>query len=149
MKDATINLFTIGVNGKTPKLFFELLKENNIDLVIDIRINNKSQFAGFAKGGYEYLGYFLKKILNVEYKHDIYLAPTKDLLERYHKSYDWLYYQEAFNQIISERKIKEYFLNRYSTFHNICLLCAEATPEKCHRRLVAEAIFGEKAVKHL
>ena len=145
-----INIFTIGTNGKSPRQFFKLLKDNNIDLLIDIRLNNKSQLAGFAKGGDDYLGYFLNDLFNINYIYDPYFAPTDEILDNYHKDRDWNKYVLKFNQLINERNFKDYFYKKYSSYNNVCLLCAEETPEQCHRRLVAEAIVDNKEnIKHL
>ena len=76
-----IKLFTIGTNEKSARHFFELLKQNEVELLLDIRLNNTSQLAGFTKGGDDYLGYLLKKVANIKYIHDIRLAPTKELLD--------------------------------------------------------------------
>lgn len=144
-----IRIFTIGTNGKSAKEFFETLRNNSIDVLIDIRLNNKSQLAGFAKGGEEYLGYFLDKICNIEYIHDSYLAPTEEILNKYHKDNNWSDYVEKFNLLIKQRNIREYFLKTYGSHKNICLLCAEKTAEQCHRRLIAEAICEKEEIFHL
>lgn len=144
------NIFTIGANGKSPRKFFKLLKDNNINLLIDIRLNNKSQLAGFAKGGDDFLGYFLKDLLGINYIYDPYFAPTKETLDDYHEDNNWDRYVFRFNKTIKERDFKNYFNSRYSKYENVCLLCAEETPEKCHRRLVAESIVDDiKEIKHL
>lgn len=137
-------VFTIGANGKSPRKFFKLLKDNNIDLLIDVRLNNKSQLAGFAKGGDDYLGYFLKDLFGIDYIHDPVFAPTDEILDNYHKDHDWNKYVVKFNKLIVERDFKKHFEKKYSRYHNVCLLCAEETPEQCHRRLVAEAVAGDK-----
>jgi len=137
-------IFTIGANGKSPRLFFKLIKDNGIDLLIDVRLNNKSQLAGFAKGGDDYLGYFLNDLFGVKYIHDPLFAPTDEILDDYHKDHDWDKYVVRFNKLISERKFKEHFEKNYSGYKNVCLLCAEETADKCHRRLVAEAITQDK-----
>ena len=138
------NIFTIGTNGKTPRTFFKLLKDNNIDLLIDVRLNNKSQLAGFAKGGDDYLGYFLNDLFDIKYVHDPLFAPTDEILDGYHKDHDWNKYVESFNKLIQSRQFKQHFLSKYASYKNVCLLCAEETPEQCHRRLVAEAIADKK-----
>ena len=142
-------IFTIGSNGKSGKAFFELIKKNHIDLVIDIRLNNKSQLSGFAKGGDDYLGYLLKEICNVSYIHDSYFAPTEDILDGYHKDKDWAKYELSFNKLIKERNIKEYFAGKYSKWKNICFLCVESTSDNCHRRLVAEFLVEKGNVINL
>ena len=143
-------IFTIGANGKSPRKFFKLLQDNNIDLLIDVRLNNKSQLAGFAKGGEDYLGYFLKDLFVIEYVHYPLFAPTDEILDNYHKDHDWDKYVSRFSKLIKERSFKNHFDKQYSKYRNICLLCAEETPEQCHRRLVAEAVAeNKKDIVHL
>ena len=134
-----MNLYTIGFTQKSAAQFFELIKENNIELLIDIRLNNKSQLAGFAKG--EDLRYFLNHICNCEYIHELMFAPSKELLDNYRDSQiSWKQYEEKFNELISSREMRSRFDNLSRGFSRICLLCSEANSEKCHRRLLAENI---------
>ena len=137
-------IFTIGTNGKSPRKFFKLLKDNNIDVLIDIRLNNKSQLAGFAKGGDDYLGYFLNDLFDIKYIYDPQFAPTDEILDNYHKDHDWEKYVLKFNKLINERNFKKYFDEKYLRYKNVCFLCAEETADKCHRRLVAEAVALDK-----
>lgn len=132
-----MNIYTIGFTQKSAQKFFTLIKNNNIDLLLDIRLNNISQLAGFAKG--KDLQFFLHEICNCNYIHDDAFAPTKFLLESYRaKKTSWADYEKVFNEILKSRPLKERFINLYGGYNNICLLCAEPTPEQCHRRLVAE-----------
>ena len=132
-----MKLYTIGFTQKTAKEFFELIKRNEIELLIDIRLNNVSQLAGFAKG--KDLEYFLSEICNCGYVHDDLFAPTKELLDDYRaKKTSWDKYEEVFSEIISGRKISDRFKKLYTNNEKICLLCTEPAPQQCHRRLVAE-----------
>lgn len=132
-----MKIFTIGFTQKSASDFFNLIKQNNIDLLIDIRRNNSSQLAGFAKG--KDLEYFLKVICHCDYVHDDSFAPTEELLDGYRaKKISWQQYEEIFAQIMDERKLYKKFKNLYLGWKNICFLCSELTADKCHRRLVAE-----------
>ena len=132
-----MKLFTIGFTQKTAREFFNKIKNNNIDLLIDIRLNNVSQLAGFAKG--KDLEYFLKEICDCEYAHDDVFAPTKTLLDNYRSNkVSWNEYEDVFAKIMENRQIEERFKKLYSNYKNVCLLCTEPTAEQCHRRLVAE-----------
>ena len=134
-----MRLYTIGFTQKSAETFFSLIKKNNIELLIDIRLNNKSQLAGFAKG--EDLKFFLKKFSNCEYKYLAEYAPTKEILEGYRKkNIDWDTYVKQYNKLLEERGDYKKFLEKFSSYENVCLLCSEATAEKCHRRLMAELI---------
>lgn len=135
-----INLFTIGFTKKNAETFFNKLKKANIKRIIDIRLNNTSQLAGFAKK--DDLEYFLKTICNIEYIYVPMLAPTKDILDEYKKAKgDWNFYVSKFNELIRKRKI-ENIVNE-ELLNYACLLCSEDNAKKCHRRLVAE-YFKEK-----
>lgn len=142
---------TIGFTKKTAKQFFSILTKNNIDTVVDIRLNNSSQLAGFSK--YPDIEFFLEKICNTGYKHDLHFAPKDSTLTKYKKKQiSWDEYEKEFAQTMMERKITEYIKANYSSEGSICLLCSEPTPENCHRRLVAnyfKEIFHEVQILHL
>ena len=132
-------LYTIGFTQKSAEQFFEAIKANSIELLVDIRLNNKSQLAGFTKGND--LDYFLKKICGTKYIHCDEFAPTKDLLGRYQKgTASWEDYEKEFYEIMERRGAYAKFLTRFKDFDKVCLLCSEPSPDQCHRRLVAEKI---------
>ena len=134
-----MTIYTIGFTKKSAETFFELLKENQIGLLIDVRLNNKSQLAGFSKGSD--LQYFLREICAANYLHCVEYAPTKELLSSYQAgTTSWSEYERVFDTILESRNNYRTFLQKYSRFSRVCLLCSEPTPEQCHRRLVAEKI---------
>ncbi len=129
------NLFTIGFTQKKAEQFFETLLKYKVKLVIDTRLNNASQLAGFTKK--QDLEYFLTKIGGIKYVHILDLAPTKNILDDYKKKLiNWTTYEDKFNQLIRERQIDK--LVTPELLDNACLLCSEPKPHYCHRRLVAE-----------
>lgn len=128
-------LFTIGFAKKNAREFFTILKEARVSTVIDVRLNNVSQLAGFTKK--QDLRYFLKEIVGIDYTHKPELAPTKEILDAFRKKeIDWSEYERQFRRLLAERKIEDIITQKLA--HKACLLCSEPTPEKCHRRLVAE-----------
>lgn len=130
-------IYTIGFTKKTAEVFFELIKTNDIQSLIDVRLNNKSQLAGFAKG--KDLDYFLKEICGVQYYYEEEFAPTKDLLDRWHKkSVSWNDYTKEYGETLRRRRAEWTYEVRYKDAGNVCLLCSEPTTENCHRRLLAE-----------
>lgn len=135
-----IKLYTIGFTKKTANQFFELLIKHQVSKLVDIRINNVSQLAGFAKG--TDLEYFVNQILKIPYIHIKDFAPTKELLKDYQGGkINWLEYQKIYNQLIEKRNIiLKYNINQ---FNNACFLCSEELPNECHRRLLVE-YFKEK-----
>lgn len=137
-----MTIFTIGFTQKNAQQFFEIIKKSKIELLIDVRLNNKSQLAGFTKGND--LAYFLKQICNCDYEYRVDMAPTKDILDGYKKGlFGWKDYEERFIPLIQKRQIAKDFLKKYSKYTNICLLCSEKMPTQCHRRLVAEEIVRD------
>lgn len=127
--------YTIGFTKKTAEHFFSLIKINNIARVVDVRINNISQLAGFAKR--DDLKFFLSQICNAEYIHLEDLAPTKEILKPYqNKEITWDEYEDKFINLMSVRCI-ERSINP-SVLDNGCLLCSEHQSHYCHRRLVVD-----------
>lgn len=144
-----MRLFTIGFTKKNAEQFFGMLKQSGLIRVVDTRLNNVSQLAGFTKR--DDLRFFLREILGIEYVHMPLLAPTKDILDAYKKDGgDWETYERKFIALVSSRHI-ESRLDK-SLFDGACLLCSEPTPHHCHRRLVAEYLreqWGHVEIKHL
>ncbi len=136
-----IKLYTIGFTGKPAEKFFNLLRNAGVTKIVDTRINNVSQLAAFAKGSD--LKFFAKEIGNMSYEHNIDFAPTKELLSRYRdKEMTWLEYETEYLNLLDMRKIAQ--KTDVEKLHENCLLCSEHTPEKCHRRLLAEYLKHAK-----
>ena len=144
-----IKLFTIGFTNKSAQKFFELKKKNEVVKIVDTRINNTSQLSGFAKGND--LSFFAKEVGNMGYLHKIDFAPTKELLEKYRKGIiTWEEYEPEYLNLLDIRKVGNTI--NIADLHQNCLLCSEHTPEKCHRRLLAEylkARFNNIEIHHL
>lgn len=142
-------IFTLGFTKKNAKVFFSTLKQNNVKKLIDVRLNNISQMAGFTKK--EDLKYFLKEICNIEYSHEPDFAPTKELLDGYRKKEIlWPDYEKKYLDLLSHRHV----LTKFSLeeLDMSCLLCSEPKPDHCHRRLLAEYLkdsIGNIIIKHL
>ena len=130
-----IKVFTIGFTKKKAEYFFEKIKNAGVKRVLDVRLNNVSQLAGFAKK--DDLIYFLRELGNIDYIHMPELAPTKDILDAYkkHKG-DWETYEKKFIQLMKERRIEDKVSKEI--INNSCLLCSEDKPHYCHRRVVVE-----------
>ena len=133
-----MKLFTIGFTKKTAEKFFGKLKTAGVKRLVDIRLNNTSQLAGFAKQ--EDLAYFLKAICGIDYVYIPDLAPNKKLLELIKKKKGtWEAYEAGFLDLLVTRNVNGDFLHK-TLNDSDCLLCSEDTPERCHRRLVAERL---------
>lgn len=142
-------VYTIGFTKKSAPEFFEMLQSSGAKRVIDVRLSNSSQLAGFSKK--DDLEYFLDKICRMKYVHLPELAPTREILDSYRKDHkDWSIYEREFFSLMEERKIEKLGLKR--TMANACLLCSEDKPHHCHRRLVAEYLqrcWGDLEIVHL
>ena len=145
-----MELYTTGFTKKTAEQFFESLRRAGIRRLLDIRLNNSSQLAGFSKR--DDLAYFLRVICGAEYQHELLLAPTQDLLDDLKKRKgSWEAYERQFLALMRERRIEERIDRRLFDIPTV-LLCSEATPEHCHRRLVAEYLrdqWGDVTIIHL
>jgi len=144
-----IRLFTIGFTKKSAEDFFNQLCERGVKRIVDIRLNNTSQLAGFAKR--DDLRYFLETICNIDYIHLPEFAPTKEILDHFKQSKgDWAVYEKDFLSLISKRRIEE--KTTRDLLDGACLLCSEDKPDRCHRRLVAEYLndkWGNIEITHI
>ncbi len=144
-----MNVFTIGFTKKSARRFFELLRESGAKRVVDVRLNNSSQLAGFAKR--DDLAYFLKEMRGMDYVHLPELAPTQEMLDAYRNERgDWTAYEDRFLELMAQRRIEETIPKE--VIADGCLLCSEDKPHHCHRRLVAEYLkqrWGDIEVAHL
>ncbi|OAB56990.1 hypothetical protein AY600_01820 [Phormidium willei BDU 130791] len=145
----SIKLFTIGFTKKGAKTFFESLQNAGVKRLLDIRLNNVSQLAGFAKKAD--LEYFLNTICDIDYAHLLDLAPTKEIVDEYKKNKgNWQQYEVQFLELIRQRKIEDKVSP--DLIDGACFLCSEASPNHCHRRLVAEYLnqqWGNVDIQHL
>jgi uncharacterized protein (DUF488 family) len=135
-----MKLYTIGFTQKTAEEFFNLLRDSGVRTLIDIRLNPHGQLSGFAKQGD--LPYFLRELAGgCAYVHLPELAPTKDMLKEYRGGgSEWAEYESRFEALMDERDIPARLDRGLFESGTCCLLCSEATPEQCHRRLVAERL---------
>ena len=137
---SNLHVLTIGFTKKSAEIFFTKLRTSGTQRLLDVRLNNVSQLAGFAKK--EDLRYFLREICDIEYIHLPELAPTQVLLDNYKKKGGkWEVYEREFLKLMDERHI-EGIIPR-EILDNGCLLCSEDKPHFCHRRLVAEYLKGK------
>jgi len=135
-----MELYTIGFAGKSAEQFFTSLVNHGVKKVIDIRLNNVSQLAGFTKKND--LKYFLKVIANIEYEHLPQLAATKELMDGYRQGkIPWEEYETAYLALLEERQVLKTL--KPENFDRACLLCSEAKQDHCHRRLAAEWLRGK------
>jgi uncharacterized protein (DUF488 family) len=145
-----MKLYTIGFTKKSAQQFFGLLKDHQVDCVLDIRLHPDGQLAGFSKKAD--LAYFLQRLIGCEYRHLIDLAPTDEILSSYRSHHDWAKYKDSFEALMDARKIPVILDRELFESQRCCLLCSEATPEQCHRRLVAERIartWAGTQIEHL
>lgn len=146
-----IKIFTIGFTKQSAESFFGKLQSAGVKRVMDVRLNNISQLAGFAKK--DDLAYFLNSICGIDYVHLLEeLAPTKEILDEYRrrKKSGWPDYKRKYVELITYRRVEEK-LSR-EMFDRGCLLCSEDVPDYCHRRLAAEYLkrkWGGIEIEHI
>ncbi len=134
-----MNIYTIGFTQKRAETFFELLKQNKIARLFDIRLNPSGQLAGFAKK--EDLPYFLFKLADgCLYNHIPELAPTEEILHQYRSDKDWVNYEKNFQALMDERDNFRFLRSEDFMKMPTVFLCSEPTAQQCHRRLVVERI---------
>ena len=144
-----VQLYTIGFTKKSARTFFGLLRESGATGLVDVRLNNVSQLAGFAKR--DDLEFFLKELCGMGYTHATALAPTQPMLDALKKRKgDWATFEEDFLALMTERRIEQAL--DPTSLNNAVLLCSEEKPHHCHRRLVAEYLadhWTDVAISHL
>jgi uncharacterized protein (DUF488 family) len=145
-----VTMFSIGFTQRSAEEFFGALREAGVRRLLDVRLNNTSQLAGFAKR--DDLRFFLREICGAEYEHEALLAPTREMLDGYKKRKGaWSEYEREFLTLMRERRIEER-VSRASFETPTALLCSERTTEHCHRRLVMEYFaeaWGGVQLRHL
>jgi uncharacterized protein (DUF488 family) len=143
-----MKIFTIGFTKTSAEYFFDRLKGSGASKIVDVRLNNVSQLAGFAKR--DDLKYFSKQICGMDYEHVPELAPSQDMLDEYKKnSGTWDQYADRFLRLMAQRRIEAL---DHDKLDGSCLLCSEDKPHHCHRRLVAEYLrdkWGNIEIEHL
>lgn len=144
-----MKLFTIGFTKTTAERFFNRLRRSGAKTLVDVRLNNVSQLAGFAKR--DDLKFFARELSGMGYIHLPQLAPTKDMLDALKKDKGpWSAYEGKFLELMESRCIEESVPK--DVLDGGCLLCSEDKPHHCHRRLVAEYLdrkWGGIKVEHL
>jgi uncharacterized protein (DUF488 family) len=145
-----VEIYTIGFTQTTAERFFTRLADAHVERLLDVRLNNTSQLAGFAKA--RDLPYFAGRLVGATYEHEPLLAPTQDILDAYKKRKgDWVAYELEFRALMESRRVHE-VLSPVSFQRRTALLCSEAEPEHCHRRLVVEFLaerWGGVEIAHL
>jgi uncharacterized protein (DUF488 family) len=143
-----MKIYTIGFTKTTARNFFERLQKSGAKKLVDVRLNNISQLAGFAKR--DDLAYFSERICGMAYQHVPEFAPTQGMLDAYKKDGgDWGQYAQRFLGLMAERQVERF---KRDDIHDGCLLCSEDKPHHCHRRLVAEYLkekWGDVEITHL
>ena len=144
-----MKIFTIGFTKKSAETFFTSLKNAGVKRLVDVRLNNISQLAGFTKK--DDLRYFTRAICDIEYVHLLDLAPTQDILGAYRKQKgDWNLYEQQFLDLMRSRHVEDTISRQM--LDGGCLLCSEEKPHHCHRRLVAEYLkekWGDVEIEHI
>jgi uncharacterized protein (DUF488 family) len=129
-------VYTIGHQRKPLSVFINQLRDAGVDAVIDIRLRNTSHLLGYTKR--DTLDFLLREGFDIAYEHHPELAPTSEILDTYRDDGDWMAYEASFLPLLKERAAEQVGREILTRYHAPCLLCAEPTAERCHRRLVGE-----------
>jgi uncharacterized protein (DUF488 family) len=145
-----MTIFTIGFTKKSAEAFFTRIRNAGVKRLVDVRLNNVSQLAGFTKK--DDLRYFTKELCHIDYVHVPELAPTANILDPYRnqKKTGWSLFERRFQELLRERRVEETVSRKL--LNGACLLCSEEKPDHCHRRLVAEYFkekWGAVEIEHL
>jgi len=130
------SVYTIGYRKKPLSTFINQLRDAGVDAVIDIRLRNTSHLLGYTKQ--DTLDFLLREGFHIAYEHHPELAPTPEILDTYRDDGDWTAYEASFLPLLEEREAERVGRDILARYRAPCLLCAEATVERCHRRLVGE-----------
>ena len=145
-----MEICSIGYTKKTAEEFFETLRAARVEQVVDVRLNNTSQLAGFTKQND--LAYFVPKLLGGRYVHEPQLAPSPELFSEFKRNHGpWDDFARGFLNLMAERRIEENLSPEFFAPRSV-LLCSEPAPDLCHRRLVIEYLdrkWGDVTPVHL
>lgn len=136
-----MNVYTIGFTRKSLQQFLALLEDAGVTKLVDARLRPSSQLSGFAKR--DDLAFLLPAFAGIEYEHEPRLAPTPEILDAYRQSKDWQSYEVEFSELAAERGMSAILAQAAADHERIALLCSEAQPTRCHRRLIAEAFAAD------
>lgn len=145
-----MKLYTIGFTQKSARQFFDLLAKNGVQCLVDTRLHPGGQLSGFAKQ--DDLRFFLERLNGCSYRHLPILAPEDELLAGFRKDHDWQHYVQGYEALLDVRNVPAALDRSLFEIQVCCLLCSEAKPDRCHRRLAAERIargWGGVEVVHL
>ena len=121
-----MEIYSIGFTQKNASQFFCALKAHGIERLLDVRLNNTSQLAGFAKQAD--LPYFLREICGASYEHEPLLAPTQEILDAYKKrKVFWDTYRKAFLALMQDNRKIESTIRKENFMQRTVLLCSEAS----------------------
>jgi len=129
-------IYTIGYECRPLAEFISMLRGAGVDAIIDIRLRNTSHLAGYTKR--DDLAFLLHQGFGIAYEHRAELAPSDEMLDAIKQDHDWQHYADAFKALLAERHSEAIGTEVLARYKAPCLLCHEATPDQCHRRLVAE-----------
>jgi uncharacterized protein (DUF488 family) len=146
-----VEVYTIGFTRRSAAAFFGALREAGIRRLVDVRLHNSSQLAGFAKR--DDLAYFLGELCGAEYRHEPLLAPAEEQFDAYKRRGDleWDAFARAYLALLAERRVEDRLSPDLFAIPTV-LLCSEPTAERCHRRLALDYLashWGNVRAVHL
>ena len=133
------SVFSLGYEKRTIEEMIALLKDNKIQLVVDIREKAISRKKGFSKNT-------LKDTLQkegIDYLHIPQLGSPSDIRKELKKNWDYQTFFEKYERHILKfekhiDKIKELAISK-----NTAILCFERKSNACHRSIVTKILQNQ------
>lgn len=129
----SMNIYTIGYEGLSSENFFGLLRENAVDLLIDIRDLPLSRKKGFSKNALA----SNSRLNGIDYLHVQALGCPKEIRHQYRADKNWLNYSIRFFDYLRTQKEALVSVSKLVSEKTICLMCFEKDFLFCHRSYVS------------
>lgn len=144
-----MKFMTIGYEGLSVQQLLEILIDNRVQVLVDVRESPISRKAGFSKSS---LALAVRRC-NIEYIHIPELGCPRQIRYAYRADSDWERYEKQFTRYLDTQDAAISDLIKQAQKARCCLMCFEANPRFCHRSLIARRVermaSWDIAVDHL
>ncbi len=136
----SVNLFTIGYEGRSLERYLNALIINNIKVLCDVRKNPLSRKYGFAKKTLQNAC----DAVNIKYLHlpELGIVSEKRKHLKTRDDYDALFEEYEKTVLATEKKAIKFIHSLLENYGRVALTCYEAAPDLCHRTRVANAVHS-------
>jgi len=137
------NIFALSAYETSAEQFFQKLKEEKADLVLDVRLKNSNQLCGFTKA--KDLAYLIPAVTGAAYVHDLRFAPSAALLESYLKhQIGWEMYRASYLSEMKRHRAMDAFRVSYDSYQSICILGTSTRKRRSHSDALIDLITGRE-----